>query len=371
MGVPGAAFAWGRFYDRFDLGKEPNEANRFGWVVEIDPFDPASTPKKRTAMGRFKHEGAAGIVNRDGRYVIYQGDDERYEYVYKFVTEAAVDRANPAANRDILDRGTLHVATFAADGSGTWRPLVFGQGPLTGANGFSSQADVVIECRRAADLVGATKMDRPEDVEANPKTGKVYVMLTNNVRRKPSEVDAANPRADNRFGHIVEIAPAGGDHAATAFTWEVLVRCGDPSVAAVGATFSSATTKNGWFGMPDNCAVDGQGRLWIATDGNSPTKTGRADGLWALETEGAARGTSKLFFRCPAGRRCAGPISRPDDATLFVAVQHPGEADDDDPNAKAATFEDPSTRWPDFAPGMPPRPSVVAITRRGGGRIAG
>ena len=162
---------------------------------------------------------------------------------------------------------------------------------------------MLIEARRAADLLGATKMDRPEDVEANPQTNKVYVILTNNSRRKQDQVDAANPRANNAFGHIIEMIPPNGDHAATKFTWEILVKCGDPSVAAVGATFSSATTKDGWFGMPDGIAVDGEGRLWIATDGNSDKETGRADGLWGIETEGEARATSKLFFRCPARRR--------------------------------------------------------------------
>ena len=371
-GVPGNWYAWGKFEDRFDVTREPNEANRFGWVVEIDPLDPASTPKKRTAMGRFKHEGAANIVNKDGRFVVYQGDDERFDYVYKFVTRGSVDRTNRAANRDLLDDGTLHVAKYHADGSGEWLPLTFGQGPLTAANGFNNQADVLIDVRRAADLIGATRMDRPEDVEANPKTNKVYVMLTNNSRRKDNEVDAANPRAKNDFGHVIEMAPADGDHAATRFRWEILVKCGDPSVAAVGATFSSATTRDGWFGMPDNCAIDSAGRLWIATDGNSDRDTGRTDGLWSLETEGEGRATAKLFFRCPAGAELCGPEFTPDGETLFVAIQHPG---DDGPKWKAfgrpSSFEDPSTRWPDFQPGMPPRPAVLAITKRGGGRVGG
>jgi uncharacterized protein len=365
-GVNKPAYAWGKFHERFDLAKEPNEPNRFGWVVEIDPFDPAFVPRKRTALGRLKHEGAAGIVSRDGHYVVYLGDDERFDYVYKFVSAGKVDAGNRAANLELLDSGALYVARFDADGSGTWLPLTHGSGPLADANGFRSQADVLIEARRAADLLGATKMDRPEDIEANPKTDRVYVILTNNTRRNPDQADAANPRAKNAFGHIIELVPEGRDHAAASFKWEILVKCGDPSIAAVGATFSSETSKNGWFGMPDNCAIDGQGRLWIATDGNSGKATGRADGLWALETEGALRGTSKHFLRVPVGAELCGPFFTPDDTTLFVAVQHPGEADD----GPATSFEKPSTRWPDFKDNMPPRPSVLAVTKRGGGRIA-
>jgi secreted PhoX family phosphatase len=370
MGIPGRFFNWGQYEDRFDITKEPNEANRFGWVVEIDPFDPRSVPAKRTALGRFKHEGAAGIVNPDGRYVLYSGDDQAFEYVYKFVSDGTVNVANPAANRDLLDKGILYVARYDADGTGVWLPLVHGQGPLTEANGFRSQADVVIEARRAGDLLGASKMDRPEDVEAHPKANKVYVMLTNNAQRKADQINAVNPRAENRFGHIIEMIPEGGDHAATRFRWEILVRCGDPSIAAVGATFNPATSKDGWFGMPDNCTVDALGRLWVSTDGNVPRLTGRNDGLWAMETEGAQRATSKLFFRCPNGAELCGPEFTPDLQTLFVAIQHPGETDEGDPKAGPASFENPATRWPDFNDDIPPRPSIVVITKKGGGKIA-
>lgn len=366
-GVPSNWYNWGTHYERFDVRKEPNEPNRFGWIVEIDPLDPKSTPVKRTAMGRIKHEGAGGVVNRDGRYVVYSGDDERFDYVYKFVTEGRINRRNKAANRDLLDKGTLYVAKYNPDGTGEWMPLVHGQGKLTAESGFADQATVLVNARLAGDALGATRMDRPEDIDVDPRTNKVYLMLTNNAARTADQINPANPRANNRFGHIIEMIPDGGDHASTRFRWEILVKCGDHTDPKVGASFNPATTKDGWFGMPDNLMIDPGGRLWIATDGNSPLLTGRADGLWALETQGKARGTAKHFFRCPNGAEMCGPCMTPDMTTMFLAVQHPGESED--PKV-LATFESPSTRWPDFKPGMPPRPAVVAITKRGGGRIA-
>ncbi|QUS35690.1 PhoX family protein [Falsirhodobacter algicola] len=368
MGIPGGDYQWGRYHDRFDLAAEPNEPNRFGWVVEVDVMDPTSVPKKRTALGRFKHEGAESVVAKDGRVVFYLGDDERFDYVYKFVTAAAFDPEDRAANMDLLDDGTLHVARFDEDGSMVWLPLVHGEGPLTAENGFDSQADILIETRRAADLVGATPMDRPEDIQPNPQTGRAYVMLTNNTRRE--EVDAANPRADNAFGHIIEILETDGDFTAATGTWEILVQCGDPSVAEVGATFSTETTKNGWFGMPDNAAIDAEGRLWVSTDGNSMAGTGRTDGLWAVDTDGDARGTSRLFYRVPVGAEMCGPCPTADLTTMFVAVQHPADGGDDwEGHGRPSYYEDLSTRWPDFDEAMPVRPAVVAITRQGGGRI--
>ena len=368
LGLPDESYEWGRFEDRFDIAKTPNEPNRFGWVVEVDVRDPSSTPKKRTALGRFKHEGAESVVAKDGRVVFYLGDDERFDYVYKFVTRGVYDAADRAANMDLLDEGTLYVARFEEDGTLNWLPLVHGEGPLTAANGFESQADVLIDTRLAADLLEATPMDRPEDIQPNPATGRAYVMLTNNSKRETA--DAANPRVANAFGHIIEIAEEGGDFTATTGRWEILLKCGDPSVAEVGATFSTETTANGWFGMPDNCAIDADGRLWVSTDGNAPDKTGRTDGLWAVDTEGAARGTSRLFYRVPVGAELCGPCPTADMTTFFVAVQHPGDGGDDwEGFGRPSYYEDLSTRWPDFRDDMPVRPAVVAITRKDGGRI--
>lgn len=374
-GVPDGRYAWGRFHRRFDVNAEPNEPNRFGWIVEVDPLDPQSMPVKRTALGRFKHEGAESIVNGDGRLVLYSGDDQRFEYLYKFVSEGRVDPTNRAANRDLLDRGTLYVARFHSNGTLTWLPLIFGWNGLTPENGFQSQADVLIETRRAASVLGATPMDRPEDVESNPKTGRVYVMLTNNSKRKPDQVDPVNPRAANIWGHLLELTPPAGDHASITFGWDILIKAGNPADTGVAALWNPATSENGWFSCPDNCAVDHQGRLWVATDQGKAWKkaSGSADGVWAVETEGKDRGSGRMFFRVPIGAEMCGPRFTPDDKTLFVAVQHPAtDGTKDFPGfERSSTFEDPATRWPDFDPGMPPRPSVVVITKDDGDVIGG
>ncbi len=370
-GIPGMWYAWGNSHDRFDIDKEPNEPNRFGWIVEVDPRAPNAMPVKHTALGRFRHEGCETAQAADGRIVVYSGDDNRFDYQYKYVSKGIVGE-DKVANSKLLSDGTLYVARFDADGTITWLPLVHGTGPLTAENGFGNQGDVMIDARIAADLLGATPMDRPED--AQPRgDGTVYLMLTNNSKRKPDAVDAANPRADSSFGHIIEIKEGDGDHGSTTGQWSILVQCGDPAIAEVGAVWNPETSQSGWFGSPDNAAIDADGRLWVATDqGRKWAKTGKSDGLYGVETEGEARGTSKLFFRCPVGGEMCGPYFTDDQETLFVAVQHPGT----DGTTKLAgfernsTFEDPATRWPDFDPAMPPRPAVVVITKQGGGKIA-
>ena len=362
------AHNWSDYHDRFDVRKEPHEPNRFGWIVEIDPYDPQSTPVKRTALGRFRHEGASPIVNRDGRLVLYSGDDQMFEYIYRFVSDETVDLDDRRRNRDLLDRGTLSVAKFHADGSVAWLPLVHGHGPLTAEHGFDSQADVMIEARRAADLLGATPMDRPEDVEPNPATGRVYAMLTNNARRTADLTDAANPRSRNLAGHIIEILPPGEDgdrdHAADSFAWDIFLMAGRRSPEGE-TTYHPQTTEDGEFACPDNCAFDNRGRMWIATDqGSSQAERGIPDGMRATDTTGQARGLTRLFFACPEGAEMCGPAFTPDNTTLFLAVQHPGEG-------PGSSYDHPSTRWPDFDPAMPPRPAIVAVTRQGGGEIGG
>jgi uncharacterized protein len=353
-------YGWGRHYDRFDVNKEPHEPLRFGWVVEMDPYDPAAAPAKRTALGRFKHEAATTMISKDGRAVVYSGDDERFEYLYKFVSAGRYDPANRTANMGLLDAGTLYVAKFVDDGTGEWLPLIFGQGPLTAANGFQSQAEVLIYARRAADLLGATKMDRPEDVEANPKTGTVYAVMTNNTRRKPDQVDKANPRPENKHGHIIEMLEDGGEHTAVKFRWELLIACGDPNNSDDNAFYQGHTAVS-WMSCPDNVAFDDAGRLWVATDGQ-PATIKKNDAVYVVEVEGPQRGMAKMFLSGLPGGEICGPAFTPDGRTLFVAIQHPGEG-------KGSTFTNPISRFPDYTPDMPPRPSVVAIYHVDGRKI--
>jgi uncharacterized protein len=373
MGIPSTFYPWGLFDTRFDINKEPNEANRFGWIVEVDPFDPTSKPIKRTALGRFKHEGCETAQCPLGRVVIYSGDDQRFEYLYRFVSDNVISPDNREANFDLLDSGVLSVAKFNEDGTGVWEPLIFGEGPLTPENGFESQADVLIETRRAADLLSATPLDRPEDVQPNVKSGKVYVALTNNSKRTEEQTDSVNPRGPNLWGQIVELSPEANNHAAANFTWDMLAVCGNPADEAVNAQWNSATSDNGWFSCPDNLAVDPSGRLWAATDqGKNWAKTsGTADGIWAIDTQGDLRGRGKMFFRVPIGAEMCGPRFSDDGETLFVAVQHPAS---DGTEAfpgfeRKSTFSDPATRWPDFKGDTPPRPSIVAINRKAGGPV--
>jgi secreted PhoX family phosphatase len=345
----GSERLWEQFHDRFDLAKEPNEPFRFGWVVEIDPYDPEYTPKKRTALGRVKHEGATSAIAPSGQVAIYSGDDERFDYAYKFVTTGAYDPDNREANMDLLDEGTLYVAKFNDDGSGQWLPLVHGEGPLTEENGFASQGEVVAKARLAADALGATKMDRPEDFETNPVTGKVYLACTNNSRRTLGEIDMANPRPNNFAGHIIEITEDGGDHTSRTFSWEIFILAGDPEDSG---TWYGGQEGVSPFAAPDNLTFDLDGNIWISTDG-LPNNLPGNDGLFMAPTEGEERGLSRQFFSTVPGAECSGPIFNSDQTALWVSVQHPGEG---------GNLDEPVSLWPDGE--ITARPSVVLITNQ-------
>ncbi|MGH6635352.1 MAG: PhoX family protein [Gammaproteobacteria bacterium] len=372
-GVPKQGSVWGEYDPRWHINREPLEVNRFGWMVEVDPFKQDIAPVKRTALGRFKHEGAKCVVNGDGRVVVYMGDDEAFEYLYRFVSRERFQERAPGSNQDLLDRGTLWVARFGEDGALQWLALRWGELGLTKERGFESQADVLLETRRAADIVGATPMDRPEGIDVNPRNQSVFLSLTNNRGRLLAQVDGANPRAHNRWGHIIELQPPGGDHAAQQYHWDMVVRCGNPADRLTAASWHPETSSQGWFSCPDNLVLDHAGRLWVATDQGKewPAASGTADGLWGLCTDGALRGKGRMFLRAPVGAEVCGPCFTPDDETLFLSIQHPGAdgAESYPGFGRPSTFEQPVTRWPDFVPGRPPRPAVVAITRAGGGRI--
>ncbi len=365
--IPSGNRRFDKVDERFDLAKHPNEANRFGWIVEIDPFDPDSEPIKRTALGRFKHEAATTHVGRDGRLVVYMGDDSRFEYVYKFVSRRRYIPGHDSNNRRLLDDGTLYVARFtgdspkteidgsgrlpqdgAFDGSGEWVPLVTGN--QSHVEGMSA-AEVLIYTRAAADKVGATKMDRPEDVERNPVTGAVYVALTNNSSRTPAQVDEANPRPSNKHGHVVEIVEGSG----VTFAWSLPLVCGDPNDPA---TYFAGydKTKVSPISCPDNLAFDRDGNLWISTDGNA---LGSNDGLFVTPVRGPERGYVRQFLTVPIGAETCGPMVTNDQRSVFVAVQHPGEID-------GATPDNPASRWPD---GTQPRPSVAVVWHARGREI--
>ena len=340
---------WELFEPRFNLLVEPNEPFRFGYIVEVDPYDPAFMPKKRTALGRLKHEAATCAVAGDGRVAIYSGDDERFEHVYKFVSSAPISR-HREHNLDLLDEGTLYAARFNADGSGDWVALHAGAGPLAGW----SRSDVLLNTREAARLMGATRMDRPEDIQMNPRTGKVYCAMTNNTQRTaagPNAIDAANPRPNNRHGHVIELTETGNDAGSESFTWEIFMLCGDPNNPGDATYFAGFDpSMASAISCPDNVAFDRRGNLWIATDGQINTFN-RNDGIFAVPVEGQDRGYVRQFLSGVPGGECASLILTPDAATLFVSIQHPAEG---------TSIASPLHRWPD---GDVPRPTVIAVRK--------
>jgi len=339
----GFGYRWHEHDARFDAAAHPNEPNRFGWVVEVDPYDPQATPVKRTALGRFKHEGAMVTLAADGRVVVYMGDDERFEYAYKFVSAKRFDPKDRAANRDLLDEGVLYAARFGDGGHGTWLRL-------------PSTAEGLVRTRQSADAAGATRMDRPEWVAVHPVTQEVFLALTNNDRRgAPGQPgpDAANPRANNVYGHVLRWREQGGDPAATSFRWSVFALAGEDK----------------GFGSPDGLWFDPRGVLWIQTDVSTSAlnrgpyaKIGNNQMLAADVFSGEIR----RFLVGPRGCEITGAAMSPDGRSLFINVQHPGESASEraDPaNPRAVS------NWPDFRPDGRPRSATVVIRREDGGLV--
>ncbi|WP_020559102.1 PhoX family protein [Thiofilum flexile] len=358
-------YQWSKFDERFDIAKNPNEMNRFGWVVEIDPMDPSSTPKKHTALGHIKHENAALVLNGDGRVVVYMGDDERGEYIYKYVSNGQYKAEDKHANSKLLDEGTLYVAKFTAapnelKGQGQWIELTHGKNGLTPENGFADQGEVLIKTRQAATQVGGTTMDRPEWVAIHPNHKTVFCTLTNNKNRGKKDnqpLDGVNPRAENPYGQIVRWAPTNADHTATTFDWDLFVLAGNPTVYKEGLMAGSANINpENMFNSPDGLGFDKDGRLWILTDGNYSNEKDFA-GMGNNQMFGADPNTGEIrrFLTGPIACEITGLTFSPDYTTMFVGIQHPGE--DLLPSHFPAGGD------------SKPRSSVLAITRTDGGVI--
>jgi secreted PhoX family phosphatase len=337
-------------------------------VVEIDPFDPTSMPVKRTALGRAAHEGAWIATTKDGRAVVYSGEDARFEYIYKFVSRDKIAPGGAKANRTLLDHGTLYVARFNADGSGNWLPLVHGQGPLSATNGFADQGEVVIKSRQASDLLGATKMDRPEWLAIDHHSGWVYCALTNNSSRGAKDmpgVDAANPRANNVMGQIIRWQDDRDFDGAT-FKWNHLVLCGDPANERAEAR---GNIQGDLYACPDGLAFDARGVLWIQTD-MGPTAMHKGElknfGNNQMLACDVATGHTRRFLTGPTHCEITGLTWTPDGTTMFLNVQHPGETPSErsDP-AEPAKY----SNWPDYKPGGRPRSATVVVRKKDGGVI--
>lgn len=355
----GGGYDWHLADPRFDVSANPREANRFGWVVEIDPMRPGSRPVKRTALGRFKHEGAC-VVEKRGRLVVYMGDDQDKEYIYRYVSDRPWRQAR-AHRRSPLDEGTLYVAKFADDGTGTWLPLTHGEGPLTVANGWADQADVMLRTRTAADALGATKMDRPEWIAENPRNGDLYVTLTNGS----SGPTPPNPRLPNPYGHIIRWRESRSDWMR--FTWEIFVLAGDPHYDP------QVTIDGDIFGSPDGLGFDPDGRLWILTDVSNSVQNLASRGHDRIKNNQmlAADPTTReirRFLVGPRGCEITGFSITPDRTSMFVNVQHPGEQTS---AWGTPTPEQPQvvSSWPDHDPDGRPRSATVVITKIGGGVI--
>lgn len=349
-------YGWARIDERFDISKHPNESNRNGFIVEIDPRDPNSTPKKRTALGRLKHENAECVVNSDGRIAVYMGDDERGEFLYRYVSDGVYAPGLPTDS--LLNEGTIYVARFYENGTGEWLELT----PET--TGMASRSEIAIHTRQAASAVGATTMDRPEWVSANPKAAEVYCCLTNNKNRgvkanaggDEMPATGANPRNENHYGQIVRWRPDNGDHTAKDFTWDLYVLAGNPTVHSDNYGGSSNVNEANMFNSPDGLKFDTNGVLWIQTDGDYSNEEGFAgQGNNQMLAGDPATGEIRRFMVGPKECEVTGMTWSKDRKTMFIGIQHPGERG--------------NSHWPEGGESVP-RSAVIAVRRDDGGLVA-
>ncbi len=341
-------YRWHETDPQWEATDDPQLPNMMGWMVEIDAQRRRKRPQKHTAMGRFAHEMGRVAISKRGRAVAYMGDDAIFEYLYKFVSARHHKRMLNREHISPLSEGTLYVARFDDDGTGTWMPLVHGHGPLTAENGFADQGEVMVKARLAADALGATPMDRPEWSAVNPANSEVFVTLTNNGARQ--EPNGPNPRVANANGHIVKIVEADGDLASTTFDWDIFLLAGAGSQTDDGSTIDESVA----FGSPDGLDFDRYGRMWIQTDGNQPVECNNQ--MLAADPD---TGEVRRFMVAVPNCEVTGVAFTPDHTTMFISIQHPGDR---------GTPEDPTatSSWPN---GGRPRPAIVAITRTDGGIV--
>jgi uncharacterized protein len=338
-----------------------NEPNNFGWVVEIDPFDPESVPVKRTHLGRYAHEGVVFAPVEAGKPIVaYAGDDARFEYIYKFVSAANYDPET--TDGSILDEGTLYAAKFNDDGTGEWLALRPGENGITD---FADMGELLVNTRAAADQAGATKMDRPEWGAVDPNTGEVYFTLTNNTRRIQAQVDMANPRAENQFGHIIKWRERSEDHTGTEFDWDLFVIAGGPDTSA--DLQGEPLDETSIFACPDGLWIDPDSRVWIQTDiGESAQNVGDFEqfGNNQMLCANPVTGEIRRFLTGPIGQEITGVITTPDQRTMFINVQHPGATTTAEDYAAGRHL----SHWPDGGDAWP-RSATVVITKEDGGII--
>jgi secreted PhoX family phosphatase len=350
-------YGWASYDERFDISKNPNEPNRAGYVVEIDPLNLHVTPKKRTALGRLKHENAELEIAANGHVVVYMGDDEPGEFLCRFISEGKY--APGGDTSELLNKGTLYAAKFNADGTGAWLELT------SETTGLANQAEVCIHTRLAASAVKATTMDRPEWVASHPSKAEVYCSLTNNKKRgrktnadgDAMPLDGPNPREANKYGQIVRWRPESGDHTAASFTWDLFVLAGNPAVHKQGdlKTGSKNVNAGNFFNSPDGLTFGDDGMLWIQTDGKYSNKGDFAGmGNNQMLVGDPETGEIRRFLVGPKECEVTGITFSTDRRTIFVGIQHPGERG--------------NSHFPEGGTSVP-RSTVIAIARDDGGVI--
>jgi secreted PhoX family phosphatase len=346
--------------------------SKYGWVVEVDPYDPASVPVKHTALGRFRHENVALRAEASRVVAAYMGDDRTGGHVYKFVsaTRYQPGTANRPANMKLLSEGRLFAAKLNTDGSGEWLPLepeqrlapnagqpmpTFLETARTLTDVYETPGAILIDAFRACNAVGATPCGRPEDLEVHDD-GSVYIAFTENGPR-------GSRLFTNRFGEIWRLVEEGNDPTAMRFRWERFSAGG-------------GAPEEGGYSSPDNLIFDRAGNLWVVTDiatrahnrADDPRGVYGNNSLLVIPTSGPDAGRPRRFASGPSECELTGPTFTPDETALFISIQHPGERGGvrtaESRGAGLRNGAVAGSNWPTPGKlGAPPRPGVVVISR--------